>query len=81
MVQDSLPPSYLTALDLLPSPPTSATAEHDQSGTENPKERLLAMGFSEEWAKIGLRRTNGNIDEAIAFCNESGALETTTSVV
>jgi hypothetical protein len=42
-------------------------------------ERLLAMGFAEDWAKIALRRTKGNVDEAIAFCIDSGALETVTS--
>jgi epidermal growth factor receptor substrate 15 len=43
--------------------------------------RLLALGFAEDWARIALRRTKGNVDEAIAFCIDSGALDTESECV
>jgi hypothetical protein len=37
--------------------------------------QITRAGISESWARISLRRCNGNVDEAINFCIESGALE------
>jgi len=77
----SLPPSYMSALDLLPPAPQSmnpAPQEQAQTHPHDPMEHLLSLGFAEDWARIALRRTNGNVDEAIAFCIDSGALDTNT---
>lgn len=48
-------------------------------------EELIAQithtGISESWARISLRRCNGNVEEAIQFCIESGALEESTNPI